>query len=189
MEAADRSWGRVWRQRAVDALSPPGGAGTIRVAVPNDGAERIDAGGSVDDVLRLPPGRERVRRHREFARRSASRGPPRCWCAAPSGHGRGRSRNRHRGARRHGLKSDTCGRLDGACRHCLSIRNGGRCRVAGDEGCCLALFPFHPGSGDRWENSCVGIAISAARRTQGVPWLCVPPSREVCLFDCYQGQQ
>jgi hypothetical protein len=27
-------------------------------------------------------------------------------------------------------------------------------------------------------------ALSAARLTQGVPWLCVPPSREVCLFDC-----
>jgi hypothetical protein len=24
--------------------------------------------------------------------------------------------------------------------------------------------------------------ISAARLTQGVPWLCVPPSREICLF-------
>jgi hypothetical protein len=27
-------------------------------------------------------------------------------------------------------------------------------------------------------------AISAARLTQGVPWLCVPLSRGVCLFDC-----
>jgi hypothetical protein len=26
---------------------------------------------------------------------------------------------------------------------------------------------------------------STARLTLGVPWLCVPPSREVCLFDCY----
>jgi len=28
------------------------------------------------------------------------------------------------------------------------------------------------------------MAISAARLTQRVPWLCVPLSREVCPFDC-----
>ena len=28
----------------------------------------------------------------------------------------------------------------------------------------------------------------AARLTQEVPWLCVPPSREVCLFDCGGSQ-
>jgi hypothetical protein len=27
--------------------------------------------------------------------------------------------------------------------------------------------------------------ISAARLTQEVPWLCVTPSRELCLFDCF----
>lgn len=29
--------------------------------------------------------------------------------------------------------------------------------------------------------------LSAARLTQGVPWLCVPLSREVCLFDCFRN--
>jgi hypothetical protein len=31
--------------------------------------------------------------------------------------------------------------------------------------------------------------VSAARRTQGVPWLCVPPSREVCLFELLQDKE
>jgi len=38
--------------------------------------------------------------------------------------------------------------------------------------------------GGRWENSEKRMAISAARLTQRVPWLCVPLSREVCPFDC-----
>jgi hypothetical protein len=31
--------------------------------------------------------------------------------------------------------------------------------------------------------------ISATRLTQRVPWLCVPLSQEVCLFDCYLLQR
>jgi hypothetical protein len=50
----------------------------------------------------------------------------------------------------------------------------------------LRTFPFRPGVRGRWENSQVMIAISAAWLTQRVPWLCVPLSREVCLFDCCQ---
>jgi hypothetical protein len=34
----------------------------------------------------------------------------------------------------------------------------------------------------RWEDSYAMIATSAARLTQRVPWLCVPLSREVCLY-------
>jgi hypothetical protein len=44
-------------------------------------------------------------------------------------------------------------------------------------------FPPARGEG-RWENSEERMAISAARLTQRVPWLCVPLSREVCPFDC-----
>src|SRR5580658_1497825 len=46
-----------------------------------------------------------------------------------------------------------------------------------------ALFPLSPEKEDRLEESC-RLAISAARLTQRVPWLCVPLLREVCLFDC-----
>jgi hypothetical protein len=40
----------------------------------------------------------------------------------------------------------------------------------------------------RWENSYVVIAISRARLTQRVPWLCVSLSRGICLFDCVQAR-
>jgi hypothetical protein len=69
-------------------------------------------------------------------------------------------------------------------------------RTGGEEGealacpCwqCLTNFPnlVHHSpqlrEGSRWENSCMLSAISAARLTQRVPWLCVPLSRGVCLF-------
>jgi hypothetical protein len=38
-----------------------------------------------------------------------------------------------------------------------------------------------------WENSRSSFAVSATWLTQRVPWLCVAPSREVCLFDCCQS--
>jgi hypothetical protein len=56
------------------------------------------------------------------------------------------------------------------------------------EGAVLCHMSLSPLNEDRWENSSKMIAISAARRTQGVPWLCVPPSREVCPFRLRQAK-
>ena len=42
--------------------------------------------------------------------------------------------------------------------------------------------PSPPGSGSL--HGPQGECTSATRLTQGVPWLCVPPSRRVCLFVC-----
>jgi hypothetical protein len=88
-----------------------------------------------------------LRRHRGSARRSASRGRPRDCSAARSDHGTGRSRTRHTNDRRPGRTEGTCGHLDAPCPLCLSIRNDGRHRLAGDEDCYRALFPFAPGTG------------------------------------------
>jgi hypothetical protein len=44
------------------------------------------------------------------------------------------------------------------------------------------LLPLNPEQAGRWVGSYVLITTSAARLTQGVPWLCVPLSREVCPY-------
>ena len=44
------------------------------------------------------------------------------------------------------------------------------------------LLPLNPEKAGRWVGSYVLITTSAARLTQGVPWLCVPLSREVCPY-------
>ena len=129
------------------------------------------------------PDRKVVRRRRDPSRRSASRGRPPGGRVELTDHGRGRSRTRHTGARKHGRRPGTCDHLDVPCPPCLSIRNGGRHRVADGEGCCLALFPFAPGTGAAGK-------IAPCDRYFGGPansgrWLCVPLSREVCPFDCY----
>jgi len=49
----------------------------------------------------------------------------------------------------------------------------------------VSHFSLSPLEREPLGNSSVLIATSAARRTQRVPWLCVAPFREVCLFGCY----
>jgi hypothetical protein len=44
------------------------------------------------------------------------------------------------------------------------------------------MFPPNPEGTGRWQTGELALSTSAARLTQRVPWLCAPPSREVCLF-------
>ena len=47
----------------------------------------------------------------------------------------------------------------------------------------VRIFPFTPGRRDRLKSEQWRIAISAARLTRGVPWLCVPPREGFAILD------